>query len=234
MGVVGQTKFLVRQRILGFKTYDTPMLFGSDDRQDETLPWFLDTLKGAKLYLEYGTGGTTYQAAKAGVDFIATDSDPYFLKSVRKRIEADGLAKPTGQTFRHVDIGYTGPWGYPVDPWGNPLSNPSPQRLQKFRQYSDPPAECLDAGRKPDLVLVDGRFRVACVLKALRNLRNETGWTVAMDDYDYRPHYQEVIPKFGKIDQVIGGRVAVMTSLNDDASPEALDEAIRQHEIDPK
>ena len=108
MAVIGQAKFLVRQRILGFKTYDTPMLFGSDDRQDVTLPWFLDTLKGAKLYLEYGTGGTTYQAAKAGVDFIATDSDPFFLKSVRKRIEADGLAKPTGQTFRHADIGYTG------------------------------------------------------------------------------------------------------------------------------
>jgi hypothetical protein len=233
VGIVGQTKFLVRQRILGFKTYDTPMLFGSDDSQDETIPWFLETLKNSKLYLEYGTGGTTIQAAKAGVDFIATDSDPYFLKSVRKRIKADGNSRP-GQTFRHADIGYTGPWGHPVGLLGEPLENPSPRRLEKYRRYSDPPAECLDGGRKPDLVLVDGRFRIACVLKALRNLQHDSGWTVAMDDYDYRPYYQEVIPKFGKIDRLVGGRVAVMTSLADGFSAEDLDEAIRHYETDPR
>ena len=106
------------------------------------------------------TGGTTYAAAKLGVNFIAVDSDPFFLKSVRKKIRRDGFAKGVGQTYHYADIGLTGYWGYPLR-----SRNASAKRLEQFRHYSDPPPECFEGGLLPDLVLVDGRFRVGVRLK---------------------------------------------------------------------
>jgi hypothetical protein len=227
VSIAGTLKFLVLQRVTDFPVPDSPFFYGTDGKGDEGLAFFLETLTGSKRYLEYGTGGSTYLAAKHGVEFIAVDSDPFFLKSVRKKIANAGLAQPTGQTYRYGDIGLTGHWGRPIG-----LRSPSASRLEKFRRYSDPPAECLEGGRTPDFVLVDGRFRVACVLKAIRMLQNERGWTIAMDDYGDRPHYH-VINEFANIDRLVGGRMAVITSLKE-FSQEQLESAIRKYEIDPE
>jgi len=43
---------------------------------------------------------------------------------------------------------------------------------------------------KPDLVLIDGRFRVACFLHSL--LAAEPGTPILFDDYSNRPHYHLV------------------------------------------
>ena len=167
---------------------------------DETSRWFLQRLADSKRYLEFGTGGSTYSAAKLGVEFIAVDSDRVFLDAVRAKIDGDGFGRPEGQTFTYADIGVTGPWGRPVG------ANP-PARLDKFRQYSDPPAQCLAGGRLPDLILVDGRFRVACALKTLRMLRDHHDWTMLVDDYTDRPA-DHVIADFAEFVQLVG-RMAV-------------------------
>jgi hypothetical protein len=226
VGIAGQLKFLVKSRLVGFDVPDSPFFYNTDLKVEEGPVWFLETLKGSKRYLEFGTGGSTYLAAKHGIEFAAVDSDPYFLKSVRKKIRDAGLERPVGQTYRHADIGLTGGLGFPLG-----LRQPSERRLEKFRRYSDPPPESLEGGRTPDFVLVDGRFRVACVLKSLRMLQHQSGWTIAMDDYGDRPHY-DVITDFAEIDQLIGGRMAVMTSTKA-FTPEQLDSAIQEYETVP-
>ena len=80
--------FLPKQRFVGFELPSSPH-FDSD----EATTWFITKLKGSEKYLECGTGGSTYLAAKLGVNFIAVDSDPYFLNSLRKKIVRDGFAK---------------------------------------------------------------------------------------------------------------------------------------------
>jgi len=214
-------KFLARQRFVGFEVPDNPQ-FGSG----EATAWFLEKLGQSKRYLEYGTGGSTYAAARLGIDFIAVDSDRYFLESVRNKIRNDGLTKAAGQTFHYADIGLTGHWGHPLG-----SSHASAGRVEQFRRYSDPPTICRSGGTLPDLVLVDGRFRVACALKALRMLQNERGWTIAIDDYADRPHYN-AIADFAEIDCFIAGRIAVLTTPKP-ISVEALDSAIRRYETVP-
>ena len=156
-------KFLLKQRLVGFEVAEAPFF-----DTEETTEWFVEQLRKSKKYLEYGSGGSTYVAAKLGVRFIAVESDPYFLKSVQRKIRADGHARDVGQTYRYADIGLTEYVGYPLRPW-----RASERRVAKFRRYSDPPPQCFEDGTLPDLVLVDGRFRVACALKALRMLQNE-------------------------------------------------------------
>ena len=150
------------------------------------------------------------------MDFIAVDTDRYFLESVRAKIHAAGLGS-TGQVFRHADIGRTGAWGAP-------LGRVTEARRELFRHASDPPPECFD-GLLPDLVLIDGRFRVACAFKVLNMLRPQRGWTVVVDDYADRPEYHG-IEDYAQVERV--GRMAVIH-----AARLVPDRAIIRWETDP-
>ena len=79
-------------------------------------------------------------------------------------------------------------------------------------------------------MLVDGRFRVACALKAVRMLSSQDEWSIIVDDYTGRPSY-EVITEFAQIDKFVG-RMAVFTRAKD-VDPELLESTIREYEIVP-
>ncbi|MET0896883.1 MAG: hypothetical protein ABWY45_03115 [Mycobacterium sp.] len=210
-------KFRLRRRVQELKISESPWFDSA-----ETTAWFVDRLSRSKRYLEYGTGGSTYMAAKLGVSFVAVECDLRFLQAVEDKIVRDGYSRSAGQTFHYADIGSTGEWGRPV-------GAVSPQRLENFRRYSDAPAGCFDDGDLPDLVLVDGRFRIACALKALRMLDGRQGATIAVDDYVERPDYH-VIAEFAQLDKYVG-RMAVFESPGVTDSKK-LDEAIRVYEQD--
>jgi hypothetical protein len=210
-------KFLIQQRVVGFEVPDAPH-FDSDRSTD----WFLGQLARSNRYLEFGTGGSTYMAAKAGVDFVAVDSDVFFLAAVEKKIRAGGHSN-NNQIFRHADIGLTGAWGRPV-------GHVSAKRLEKFRHYSDIPND-FASGPIPDLVLVDGRFRVACALKALNFLRtHDAEWKIVIDDYSTRPEYS-AITEFA--DPMFVGRMAVLNELRSGSDISRLQSAIRRWEKVP-
>lgn len=141
-----------------------------------------DYLGQASSYLEYGSGGSTLLAARTGVRTIySVESDPVFrgavLAAFKQQHGADGI-----RLFSiHVDIGPTQHWGYPVDAacaarW--PLYPEAPWRLAE--QHRD----------APDLILIDGRFRVASFLMSL--CMAKPGTVILFDDYADRPHYHLV------------------------------------------
>ncbi|CAN5594521.1 hypothetical protein BH11ACT6_BH11ACT6_18470 [soil metagenome] len=209
--------FQLRRCTLGFKVSESPWFDSA-----ETTAWFVDRLRSSKRYFEFGTGGSTYMAAKLGVSFVAVDSDWRFLRAVKRKIARDGYSVSSQQTFHYADIGSTGEWGRPV-------GEISSARLEQFRRYSDPPPGCFDDGNLPDLVLVDGRFRAACALKALRLLKGQQGSTIVVDDYVDRPA-SHVIADFAPLDKCVG-RMAIF-EVPDVIDLKGLDEAIRANEAD--
>lgn len=211
---------LLKQRLVDF---DVPSLPHFDS--DETTRWFMSKLAESKMYLEYGSGGSTCLAAKNGIRFVSVDSDRFFLNSVKKKIIKEGINREADQVFHHADIGVTGGWGKPII-----LGEPSAARLEKFRRYSDFPKEIGSRFPLPDLVLVDGRFRVACALKTLKALQAEKDWLLLVDDYVNRPSYQ-VILEFGVLQGYVG-RMAVFNGLLA-SSKGKLDAAIKHYEVDP-
>lgn len=78
-----------------------------------------------------------------------------------------------------VDVG-------PVEEWGRPVGYSC---RGMFRSYFESYAR-NDDGIWPDLVLIDGRFRVACFLSTLRVA--PIGTRILFDDYKYRAHYHLV------------------------------------------
>jgi len=172
------------------KGFDTPV---SPLMDPETIDRLTTELARAKFYLEFGSGGSTILADKMGVETLSVEGDPVYAKAVRK-----GL---TGNTVRLITprIGPTGVWGYPL------LNHPRwlSQRLR--RRYVAAP---FREKRFPDLILVDGRFRVACALESARqaNLRGVTA-NLIIDDYEGRPHYHVVEEFLGRPEMV--GRAAL-------------------------
>lgn len=145
---------------------------------------FRSYLGKATHYFEFGSGGSTVSAGREpGLQTI------YSVESSTEWINKVSAEVPKAKML-YADIGPTGPFGYPSDP----------STRSKWPAYSGAWGR-RESGVQPDLVLVDGRFRVACILTVL--LESE-GWnpTVIVHDFWDRPHYHEVLPFFDVVDRV--------------------------------
>jgi hypothetical protein len=167
-----------------------------------SLPYFLDKLQSCQYYLEFGSGGSTIYAAKLGKNFTTVESDYFFLQAVRQKIDNSEFPRLGSRRYIHADIGLTKAWGVPV------FTQKTATRLAKWKTYSDIP---LGDNYLPDLVLIDGRFRVACALKVVKYLANKADWLVMVDDYVDRDEYKE-IERFATLYRIIG-RMAVFTPM---------------------
>lgn len=132
----------------------------------------------AKVILEYGSGGSTELGARlAGKYILSVESDLKWARALRKRLCKPDILSPV--VVHHVDVGPVGTWGRPLDD----------RAWRRFHAY---PNEIWDQSwfRHPDVVLIDGRFRTACLATVL--LRAERSVRVLFDDYGVRPLYHEV------------------------------------------
>lgn len=142
-----------------------------------------DACADARVVLEYGSGGSTFLALEAGVGFVASvESDAQWAADIGAALSA----RFADDRFlvHHADIGPTKAWGQPADRSG-------------FRRYPLYATEIWDHPRfrHPDVVLIDGRFRVACFLTTM--IRCTRPVTVLFDDYIDRESYhwiEELVP----------------------------------------
>lgn len=146
----------------------------------EGLALFDARLQGARVYLEYGAGGSTVMAAQRGVEEIhSVESDLGFLSAVEQRLRKCGTAARFHPLY--VDIGPTKEWGWPADA----------SCAAQWPGYASAPLATPGApASHADLILIDGRFRVACFLTSL--LQAQPGTVVLFDDYVCRPQYHGV------------------------------------------
>jgi hypothetical protein len=167
---------VVRQRLLGYEIGEKPFL------DEIAYPAFVGMLTDSSRYLEYGSGGSTVMAARQGKALISVDTDRFFLKAVQKKI---GKLSPN-QHLLWGDIGATGPWGAPK---AKPTSEPS-RRIED--SYIELPWRYVERCLLPDLVMIDGRFRVAAALFSCAQLVNDPQSRVVVDDYVVRPEYKVI------------------------------------------
>ncbi len=146
--------------------------------ETEGLKAFARYIDKSEVFLEYGAGGSTGFAARTtGVKaIISAESDAAWVE----RVKSD-LAQMEPQAEIHVDhynIGPVGDWGMPVDTSG----------FKTYHSYiTGPWRKAAARGFTPDLVLIDGRFRVSCFLYTL--LKARPGTPILFDDYMDRERY---------------------------------------------
>lgn len=150
------------------------LLKGKEQLFDGKADIFLQETQNANTYFEYGVGLSTMYAT--GLDnirhVVSVDSSDIWISSVAEQIGANGKAN-----LVHVDVGEIGEWGRPINY----------KRRSSFIDYCEAPWR---TGLSPDLILIDGRFRVSCFLTSLMNMA--TNCRIIFDDYPMRPYYHVV------------------------------------------
>ena len=141
------------------------------------------TVRNCKNYLEFGAGGSTLrvlQKSKATVHSV--ESSDEWISHLRRYFM---IRRHEGKrlTFHLVDIGPTLRWGYPAD-------------ISKDASFPDYSATVFNnfSARQIDVILIDGRFRVACALSSIIHalLSKQLESTIMIHDYWHRDYYHEV------------------------------------------
>lgn len=138
-------------------------------------------LSNATRYIEYGCGGSTELACRANVEkVVVIESDAKFLQQLIDRVPCLQTAIIKSQIMLlTADLGPTGAFGHPTNP----------ALKETWHVY---PESVLRAPFAPDLVLVDGRFRVASALFSLLAVKDE-GFVMIHDFFprtEYYPIYE--------------------------------------------
>jgi hypothetical protein len=158
--------------------------------------WLRCQLENTELFVEFGAGGSTVLANDLGVPTISVESDPFYATAVRRALKSPHICQ-----IVTPDMGLTGEWGMPVF-----------FRREKGFRYVSAPFGHL-GGRFPDLIFVDGRYRVACALESARQAAEaRVTATLLLDDYSERPHYHELESYLG-IPERIGGAAKFVIGL---------------------
>ncbi len=133
---------------------------------DQELQLFHEHIVDVKHYYEYGMGGSTvymHEHTTATIDSV--DCSAVWIERVTKFLMNSKRLTPV-----HVDIGPIRMWGYPTDQ----------SKKHNWPEYSS----CINKSTHvPDVVLIDGRFRVACIANTiLYALNHDVDPTIILHD----------------------------------------------------
>ena len=158
---------------------------------------FENYLHKAQNYFEYGSGGSTYHAAMSGniKKVYSVESDREWFDELKKILKNNSKV-----TYLFVDLK-----SKPND-WGNPGEGSTEE---DWKKYSGQFQQLNDMERKKvDMILIDGRFRVACCLKCFEGMNPNC--TIAFDDFLNRPKYHIVLDFFDIIDYTRNNRMVML------------------------
>ena len=175
---------------------------------------FKQNLERAGRYFEFGSGGSTVWACRAGLTVHGVESDAAWVEGLKQRL---GEACQV-QT---EDIGPTKEWGFPV----------SDSARHRFPNYSEAIHRHDQAF---DLILVDGRFRVACVLNAIRHTLNTADrpaeTRLFIHDFWNRPRYHAVL-EF--LVEEASAETAGVFRIAENIDPERIDMVLEKYRFQP-
>lgn len=149
---------------------------------------FYKYLDKSTSYFEFGSGGSSYQAAlrKNIKTIYSVESDNAWHNKLKSQLKKYNHIK-----YLYCDLETPGnEWGYP----GKNCSN------IKKKDYSNSIHQLTSEQKKKiDLILIDGRFRVACALKSFNIMSDNC--VLAFDDFMTRPQYHVILDYFDIIEK---------------------------------
>ena len=168
-------------------------------------PWFYNNdkimfykyLNKSKIYFEYGSGGSTYQASLY--------NNIKRIYSVESDLSWHTKLKQLLTNQKRINLIYNDMCTIENN-WGRPGKNSTPNQWKNYSNHFVflPKSE----QKKVDLILIDGRFRVACCLKLI-NLINDNCF-IAFDDFLNRKQYHIVLNYFDIIEKTQDNRMVIL------------------------
>ena len=163
---------------------------------------FKKYLNHSQVYFEYGSGGSTYQAAKNPniKKIYSVESDKQWHNTLKNKIKIENKHKIN---FIFVDM-KTKP-----NTWGNPGAGSTINDWIKYsRQILYLPKEEV---KKIDMIFIDGRFRVACCLNCYNVIRDDC--KILFDDFLNREYYHIILNFFEIIEKTDDNKMVVLKKI---------------------
>ncbi len=171
--------------------------------KSNTNSFFYDQLKKSKFYFEYGSGSSTLVASDLNKKFISIELDKKYYLELKKKIKNDQI--------KYFNIGPVGEFSYPIF-----------KLKKRILNYINSIDTYLSNEDYPDLILIDGRFRIACCLNILRHIQKKSlKVLILLDDYEKRESYK-ILNKFFKIKSI--GRMAILKASKKRVSKKTFNE----------
>jgi hypothetical protein len=162
-------------------------LFDGDDSL------FKELVANAKVYFEYGCGASTrYVLEHSTAQIWAVDTSKEWAERTRDLVRVDDPRL----RVKWVDVG-------PVGDYGTPLSYVNRHNFPEYAEW------LWSLRERPDLVLIDGRFRVFSFLTTLQ--RAPAGTKVLFDDYAGRRQYH-LVEEFSPVVDMCGRQALFVVS----------------------
>jgi hypothetical protein len=140
-----------------------------------------EQLEASTTYVEFGSGYSTAMALASKTQSVhVIESDPQWIRRLQIREDVTNGERSGRLVFHYINIGPVRQLGAPADVGTWP----------SWRRYYSHIWHAL-GDAVPEVVLVDGRFRVACALGAIRHLGPDT--SIVIHDFNDRPAYHEVL-----------------------------------------
>ena len=161
---------------------------------------FYKYLDKSKIYFEYGSGGSTYQASIRNniMQIFSVESDKNWCNILQQEIKSNNVTY-----FYNEMNAQPNNWGYP---------GPNSTHAQ-HANYSNYMINLTESDQKSiDLILIDGRFRVACCLKCFDII--DPTCLIAFDDFLDRPQYHVVLDYYDVIEKTNDNRMVILQKKN--------------------
>tara|TARA_X000000368_G_scaffold391663_1_gene355818 strand:+ start:1756 stop:2367 length:612 start_codon:yes stop_codon:yes gene_type:complete len=182
---------------------------------------FYNYLDNAKVYFEYGSGGSTYVACqKSNLQKIySVETDKKFMEKLDKNIR--DVKNGSNLVWLYVEVGA----GY--SQWGHPSRNVTDEACINYsNQLGNLTKEEI---QKIDFILVDGRFRVASCLKCFSFIQDSC--LIAFDDFIVRQEtYGKVLDYYDIIEKTLDNSMVILRKKQNVKSIPL--EVIKQYELD--
>ena len=157
---------------------------------------FYKYLNNATIYIEFGCGGSTYQASiRDNITHIySIESDKEWINKLNKIFSSNKI----NFIYNEMDT-KPNTWGLPG------INSTDIQKINYSSQLYNLNKNIID---NINLILIDGRFRVACCLKSFLVINNNC--LILFDDFLNRPVYHIVLEFFDIIDKTIDNSMVVL------------------------
>ncbi len=178
------------------------------------LKLFYNYLNKSKIYYEYGSGGSTYQASiRSNIKKIySVESDQKWQKILKTKI----LKNNVNYIFNKMNTAPNSR-GYPGKNATNIQKIKYSNRIKKLNKRQQ---------RAIDMILIDGRFRVACCLKCYNVIKNDC--FILFDDFLNRKKYHIVLKYFNIVKKTADNKMVVLKKKKNKTIPDKL---IKKYEL---
>lgn len=156
-----------------------------------------------KIVLEFGSGGSTLLLASTARKIVSIESDKKFSNFMNNEIKRRNLQGKAMVLYANIG---------PTKSYGQPIEFLKSLYRFKYKNYIESFFVHTAGEFEPQVVFIDGRFRVWCAIECCKRIRQN--FTLIVDDYFDRTEYHIIEKLIGPASPFVGNTAIFQINKN--------------------